>query len=222
MQGYLAWLAVRQFILYLDRKMPYNQGPARRIVLQLFATLIIGLFVISILTEAVSWIARGHAAPLNFYTLDLVIISIWFFVINGIYIGLYYYHEWQRLEASRKEMPRPQADGMVIRLGKQDIRLRYEDLSGFYVEGDYVIACHTGGKKYYVDPSLDKIEKELPPDVFFRLNRQYLVNRLLVSGFKRIENGKILVLLHPQEYFPPEIPVSRTKAPAFKSWFRPA
>jgi hypothetical protein len=43
----------------------------------------------------------------------------------------------------------------------------------------------------------------------------------MVAGFKRGDNGKLEVLLHPHEVLPAEIMVSRTKAPAFKSWFRP-
>lgn len=221
-QGYFAWWAVRAFIFYLDQKLPYESGLLRRIVVQLISTTVIGLAVISALTELVSWIAKGKPAPLNFYTLDLVIISIWFFVINGIYLVLHYYHLWQRSETTRKEAHRSLTAGFVVKHGKQDIRLAYEELAGFYVDEEYAVACHLAGKKYYLDQSLDKIEKSLPTAVFFRLNRQFILHHQMVSGFRRAENGKILVLLNtPHECFPAEIPVSRTKAPAFKSWFRP-
>lgn len=220
-QGYFAWWAVRAFIVYLDHKWPYENGVFKRIAVQLFCTMMIGLAIISLLTELVSWIAKGEPAPLHFYTLDLVIISIWFFVINGIYIVLHYYHLWQRSEAKRQEAHRVITDGMIVRQGKQDIRLAYNELAGFYVDQEYAVACHLNGKKYYLDQSLDKIEKNLPIAFFFRLNRQYILHRQIISGFRRAENGKILVLSNNHVCFPPEIPVSRTKAPAFKSWFRP-
>lgn len=220
-QGYFAWWGVRAFILYLDQKLPYETGVFRRIAVQFFSTTVIGLTIISLLTELVSWIARGKPAPLHFYTVDLVIISIWFFVINGIYIVLHFYHLWQRSEANRHESHRIRTEGLVVKHGKQDIRLDYVELAGFYVDQEYAVACHLNGKKYYLDQSLDKIEKNLPEAFFFRLNRQYILHRQLVSGFKRAENGKILVLSNNHECFPSEIPVSRTKAPAFKSWFRP-
>jgi len=141
-QGYLAWWAVRVFIIFLDKKIPYEEVPLRkRISIQLISTTIIGLFVISILTELVSWIARNKPAPLHFYTRDLVIISIWFFVINGIYVGLYYYRLWQKSEHQRKEENRITTTHLVVKQGREN--------------------------------------------------------------------------------FPAEIPVSRLKAPAFKSWFRP-
>ncbi len=230
-QGYLAWLGVRYFILYLDKKMPYQKGVLWRIIWQQIGVLFIGLLIISLLTELVSWIAKGKPAPLNFYTLDLFIIGIWFFVVNGVYIGLYYYHQWQKAESRQQPENYPTENqpeetlskvrGLVVRSGKQDLRLSYEELAGFYVDDVYVVACHFGGKKYYLDQSLDKIEKILPTGVFFRMNRKFILHQQMVSGFKRAENGKLLVLLHTHECFPAEVPVSRTKAPAFKSWFQP-
>ena len=222
LQGYAAWIAVRMLIQYYDRKLPYDRGALKRIGIQLVTTLMLGLAVISLLTELVSWIARGKPAPLNFYAVDLFIISIWFFVINGIYIGLHYYNLWLAAETRRHQENRARTDGIMVRQGRQDIKLPYEALDGFFIDGAYAVACQ-GSKKYYLDQSqsLDKIERSLPPAIFFRLNRQYILNRTMISGYKRLDNGKLLILPIASDCFPPEIPMSRTKAPAFKAWFRP-
>lgn len=219
-QGYLAWMSVRYAILCFDRVMPYGKKPLRRILLQLISTTILGLLVISLLTELVSWLARGKPADPHFYTRDLVIISIWFFVINGIYIGIHYYNEWQGSEARRREENRRKAEGLLVKLGKQDLQLSYDGLAGFYVDGEYVLASTMEGRKYYLDQSLDKLEQKLPATLFFRLNRQYILHRQKIAGFERAENGKINVLLQDGSGpFPSRIPVSRTKVPAFKNWF---
>ena len=220
-QGYLAWWAVRSIIIYLDKRWQYEKGGYLRIVLQLIITTFVGLFIISILTELVSWIAKGKPAPLTFYTIDLFIISIWFFVINGIYVGLHYFNLWQKSEERRKEEARLKSDGFVARQGKQEIRLAFEEIAGFYVDSEYSVVCLNSGKKYYLDKSLDKVENDLPAGIFFRLNRQFMLHRQMISGFRRVENGKIIALTNNKENFPPEIPVSRTKAPSFKTWFRP-
>jgi DNA-binding LytR/AlgR family response regulator len=220
-QGYAAVWAVRTFIIFLDRKYPYERSLRGRILIQLACTTFIGLAVISILTEVVSLIAKGKTAPLSFYTVDLLIIAIWFIVVNGIYVGLHFYNQWQNSEAMRKEENRIKSGGLIVKQGKQDLRLEFEELTGLYVEGEYVVACQTGGKKYYLDQSLDKAEDLLPSTLFFRLNRQFILHRRMVVGFKRSENGKLMAHLAAHEIFPPEIAVSRTKAPAFKSWFRP-
>lgn len=220
-QGYLAWWAVRAFILFLDKKWPYEKGGIKRISFQVASTMLIGLSIISLLTELASWIAKGKPAPLNFYTIDLFIIGIWFFFINGVYIGLYYYNKWNYSEELRKEENRLKSDGLIVRQGKQEIKLNFAELIGLTFDDQYVVANQLSGKKHYLDQSLDKLEKTLPSDDFFRLNRKFIVHRQVIEGFKRSENGKIIVLLNKQEIFPSEIPVSRLKAPSFKAWFRP-
>ncbi len=220
--GYMGWLGARKAILYLDKRLPYNKGIPKRIIIQFLLTTLIGLFIISAFTELISLVARGKMAPLSFYTYDLFIISIWFFVINAIYIMLYYYKKWQRTEAEIAQEKQSKIEGFVIRVGKKDLKFSYNELIGFYVDSDYVVACHTEGNIYYLDTSLDKIEEKLPTSFYFRLNRKYLLHRDLISGFKRIENGKLLVFLNvSHSSLPNEIPVSRAKAPAFKSWFWP-
>jgi hypothetical protein len=75
--------------------MPYGTRPLKRILVQLLLTTFVGLLVIILLTELVSWIVLGKPAIANFYFFDIFIIAIWFFVINGIYIGMHYYGEWR-------------------------------------------------------------------------------------------------------------------------------
>src|SRR5215212_5571067 len=66
-QGWLAWWAVRTIIIYLDNKLPYGQLPLKRIFIQLVLTTTVGLLIIILLTELVSWIVRGGPALANFY-----------------------------------------------------------------------------------------------------------------------------------------------------------
>jgi DNA-binding LytR/AlgR family response regulator len=220
-QGYLAWWCVRQFIFFLDGKWPYTTHGAKRIAFQIVGTMAIGLTVIALTTELVSWIAKGKPALPSFYSIDLFIIGIWFFVINGIYIGLYYYNLWKQTISTKQHEPKNAPDGLLAKNGKQELLIMYEDILGIAVDQEYVVAYLQNKKKYYLDQSLDKLEKTLPPHDFFRLNRQTIIHRQVVSGFKREENGKINVLLKPTDFLPTEIMVSRIKAPAFKVWFRP-
>lgn len=221
LQGYAAWWAVRKLIIFFDQRIPYEEQPIKRIAIQMLSTTIVGLFIIATTTELVSWIAKGEPAHESFYALDLFIISIWFFVINGIYIGLYYYKLWKRTEEKFLLNNRIKAEGLMVRSGKQELKLNFDSILGFYVDGEYVVARDLAGKKYYLDQSLDRLEDELPTDLFFRLNRQFILHRQQLTGFKRADYGKLIVTLNSSEYFPSEITVSRIKAAAFKGWFRP-
>ena len=218
-QGWLAWCAVRSIIIYLDKKMPYGNKPLKRILVQLLVTSIAGLLVIILLTELVSWIFRGRPALANFYFFDIFIIVIWFFVINGIYIGMHYYDEWRESERQRQEEKKLRTGGFTVKHGNQNLLLPFADILGFYADEGYTILLTKENKKYFPDRSLDKIEVILPEELFFRLNRQYILHRNVVTGFKRTGNGKIDVLVNAPENLPSSIPVSRTKAVSFKNWF---
>ena len=84
LQGYVAWLLVRWIIFSLDQKIPYKPDFLRRIVIQMISTTIAGLAFLALSTELLSILIKGETAPIHFYTKDLVIISIWFFVILSL------------------------------------------------------------------------------------------------------------------------------------------
>lgn len=74
------------------------------------------------------------------------------------------------------------------------------------------------GERYLVDyNSLDEIEELLDPQVFYRANRQFIVNINAIHSVKPIENAKLLIRLkEPNHKF--EIDMSRDKTPVFKKW----
>ncbi|WP_373496770.1 LytR/AlgR family response regulator transcription factor [Aquiflexum sp.] len=219
-QGYFAWLIVRLLIISLDKKIPYEPKPLYRILIQTIVTTISGLFFIASTTEILSLIVKNEWAPLNFYTQDLLIISIWFLVINGFYVGMYFYRQWEmNLSASKSEGLIQ--EGIAVKSGNQNLLIRFDEILIFEVEIDYVILRDVSGKKYFLDLSLDKIEKKVPPIIFFRINRQVLAHRQVIKGFKKIENGKLLVQLIQTLDIANDLTISRTKAAAFRSWFLP-
>lgn len=221
MEGWLAWWAVRSIVIYLDKKLPYGNRPMKRIFIQFFLTTAAGLLVIISLTELVNWIARHKPIPASFYSFDVFIFIIWFFFINGIYIGMHYYAEWNESEQRRVEEKKIRTGGFNVKHGKQNLLISFNEILGFYVDDGYCILLTWQQKKYFPDKSLDKIEEALPKEWFFRLNRQYIIHRNAITGFKRVGDGKINVLINASESLPPTIQVSRSRAVGFKTWFQP-
>lgn len=219
-QGYLAWWVVRALIIYMDKVLPYGHRALTRIVVQVVFTTAVGLFIIAATTELLSWAVTGEPAISKFYFFDLFIISIWFYVINGFYIGVHYFNNLRLREKEMENKKQTLASGFMVKLGKQNLKLEYSDILGFFVEAQYVTACTRDGRKFIVEQSLDKLEETLPHDLFFRTNRQYIIHRQLIKGFKRSDHGKLIAMLEESPVFPAEIAISRLKAPAFKSWFR--
>ncbi|MEM7484197.1 MAG: LytTR family DNA-binding domain-containing protein [Bacteroidota bacterium] len=218
-QGFLAWILVRQLILYLDIRLPYEKGFWRRVLIQGLTTTVLGLGVIAATTEILSEIIFKKPAPLDFYSVDMVIIGIWFFFINAIYVGLYYYNKFMRVEAQIKEVEGLKSAGYRVKEGKRDFIIGFDCLMGFYVDSEHSVAVDNNNKIYYIKDSLETIRKQIPKDIFFRLNRKFILNKAYIKGYERIENGKLFVLLKNNRSFPPKITVSRDKASQFKKWF---
>jgi DNA-binding LytR/AlgR family response regulator len=221
LEGYAAWWGLRSVVIYLDKKMPYASDPLKRILVQLVFTSAIGILIIIILTEVVNSIAKNSPVPSGFFEYDIFIFLIWFFVLNGIYVGLHYYHSMKETERLRLEEKKIRSEGFTVKDGRQNFIISFDAIIGFFVDGDYTVLVTIETKKYLLDRSLDKIGQLLPTELFFRLNRQYTVHRNAVKGFVKAENGKLNVQLSASSYFPEHIQVSRTKAPEFKNWFQP-
>ena len=72
------------------------------------------------------------------------------------------------------------------------------------------------GADYIIENNLDELEQQLPPETFFRVNRQFIVN---YKSFKEVItwfDGKLKLIIHPGSY--EEIIISRLKAGDFKNW----
>ncbi|RIW15820.1 LytTR family transcriptional regulator [Algoriphagus lacus] len=219
-QGYLAWLIVRRLIIWLDHVMPFGPKPTKRILIQLVLTTFAGLSFIIATTEMVSWIAKGKPAIPEFYSMDVFIIGVWFLVINGIYIGLFYYHSLQEIQ-QEKFKTQPDLMGIPVKSGNQELLIPRSELAVLKIEEEYVLLFAVNGKKYFLDESLDYWEKILPESDFFRLNRQTLIHRQVLLGFKKLDHGKLEAQVGPSFNFDLELGISRAKAPAFRAWFMP-
>jgi len=73
-----------------------------------------------------------------------------------------------------------------------------------------------GDKLIYDYTPMEEIEEVLDPGIFFRANRQTIINIKAIHTVKPLSNQKVLVYLHPP--FKDPIDVSREKAPLLRKW----
>ncbi|HEX2608045.1 MAG TPA: LytTR family DNA-binding domain-containing protein [Flavisolibacter sp.] len=106
---------------------------------------------------------------------------------------------------------------LLVRRGLENILLRLEDVVLFYTENKVVFVLDQQGKKYVCDKNLSDLEMELDASVFFRANRQYIVNIEYIRSFKAYEKVKLKIdlSLTDADHF---IIVSQETAPLFKKW----
>jgi DNA-binding LytR/AlgR family response regulator len=108
---------------------------------------------------------------------------------------------------------------LVVKKGADSISKSLETLVFFYTENKIVFAVDQDGKKYVTKGSLSILESELDNNIFFRANRQYIINIGHVKSFRTYERVKLRVEMNPvklnDQHF---IIISQETAPAFRKW----
>jgi len=105
---------------------------------------------------------------------------------------------------------------IIAKSGLQFITLKVEEVAYFTTSNKIVFAVTAGGKKYLTNYNLAQLEAELDPELFFRINRQHIINVVYVRSFVPYKKGQLLLTLHiPSDT---EIIVSQALTPLFKEW----
>jgi len=106
---------------------------------------------------------------------------------------------------------------LLVKKGLENISLLLEDIVLFFTENKIVYVIDKTGRKYLVDKNLSDMEADLDNKIFFRVNRQYIINLHYIRSFKAYERVKLQVELTVTDlnYF---IVVSQETAPLFRKW----
>jgi len=110
---------------------------------------------------------------------------------------------------------------IIVKKGLENISLRLEEVVLFFADNKIVYAIDRAGKKYLADKSLSELDEELDRSVFFRANRQYIININFVRGFKAYEKVKLIVELTVPDLDYTVI-ISQKMAPEFREWMHNA
>lgn len=105
-------------------------------------------------------------------------------------------------------------------LGKSGSKMYFVSTSAieYFEANDKIIhVIHTDGRKLIVDSTLDKMEQQLNPSDFFRLNRSHIVRLDAIQYVKPYDNGRLELVLAPGGKEQSLI-VSREKVQLFKRW----
>ena len=100
-------------------------------------------------------------------------------------------------------------------LGELDFPVN--DAYYFTIEDRFYYA-ELGKGRYLVSKTLNDLETELDPTQFFRIKRDYIVNRQAVLNYAYWENGKYIVRLNTADQF--NIVVPRARMQEFREWLQ--
>lgn len=91
-----------------------------------------------------------------------------------------------------------------------------EDVECFYSENKGTYAATKDGRNYLLDTTLEQLEDELKPQVFFRVSRKFYVNIDHIKDIVSYTNSRLQIKLKNNQDH--EIIVSREKVKDFKLW----
>lgn len=105
----------------------------------------------------------------------------------------------------------------LTKVGDHIKSVKTENILLFFAEGRTVYIITTKNNKFIIDYTLEELEKQLDPDMFFRTNRTFIVNINAIQDVLVYSNSRLRVLLNIE--FEKEIIVSRDKVSLLKIWF---
>lgn len=115
------------------------------------------------------------------------------------------------LAASNTPTPKSRNDQIFVRDGEHCHFIRLSDLHLITVEGNY-LRLHFLNKKALLARSMNYIEEKLDPQVFFRANRQQIINLDYIATIEPWLNDGLLIKLRDGA----EVEVSRRQAKELK------
>lgn len=107
-------------------------------------------------------------------------------------------------------------DRFLVKQGQKLLSIPLKEIAFFFARNSVNFIITKQNQKFIVDYTLDEIEKNIDPQEFFRVNRQFIVSHDIIAAIHPWFNGKlkIEVTLPTEE----EVIASRDKAPVLKAW----
>ena len=104
----------------------------------------------------------------------------------------------------------------TVSVGQHLKIIHADDVECFFSENKGTYAATTEGRSYLMDTTLEQLETELTPKLFFRVSRKYVVNINHIRDIISYTNSRLQIKLNKTSG--QEIIVSRERVRDFKLW----
>lgn len=104
----------------------------------------------------------------------------------------------------------------LVKVGLKYHSFQTNEIAYFYSEEGETYLKSKEGKTIIIDHTLDSLEKQLDPSIFFRINRHMITNSEQIHSIDSYFNNRLIIQLHPE--FHEDIIVSRDRVKGFKKW----
>ena len=91
-----------------------------------------------------------------------------------------------------------------------------ETVAYFYSQNKTTWLVTDTGEEFIYDQALETLEKQLNPDDFFRINRQFILSPKAIKDIVQHTNSRLKIILHPVTQT--DVIVARERVKDFKKW----
>jgi two-component system response regulator LytT len=120
------------------------------------------------------------------------------------------------LQALQPNQPKTYQKRLVIRYGPHIKTVEVAEVAYFFTQEKVTFLNTFGNKKLPVDNTLDELEDVLDPAVFFRINRQFIINVKAIGSMCSYSKSRVKIELDPPSEI--ETIVSTERSSTFKNW----
>jgi len=103
----------------------------------------------------------------------------------------------------------------LIRVGQNLKTVDLDEVAYFYTEDKITFLVNVEGKRYPIDFSLEKLEEDLDDEIFFRINRQFIIQVASIDKMVSVSKSRVKLVLKPLSS---ETIVSTDRSGKFKRW----
>jgi DNA-binding LytR/AlgR family response regulator len=103
-----------------------------------------------------------------------------------------------------------------VKIGNHFQSVPVDDIAAFFVEERCTFLRTRSGKNYALDYSLDQLQKKVNPEIFFRINRNFMIHIDSITEIFSYSSTRLKIKL--QNFSDEGLIVSRDKASEFKQW----
>lgn len=107
-------------------------------------------------------------------------------------------------------------DRFTVKIGQHLKMINISEIDCFYSENKATYINTDEKRNYLIDNTLEQLEEQLDPAIFFRVNRKFIINIEAIKDIISYTNSRLQIKLN--HFSELDIIVSREKVKGFKNW----
>ncbi len=146
--------------------------------------------------------------PIDESKLDKMILKF-----NTFKTGYQNEFSWAALE---ENIENKHKNAFLVSTGNKIKKIENEAIICFFSDANSSFILTNENRQFTINSSLDSLEQQLHPDLFFRISRKHIMNKKYISGWS--SDGQIILVIPEAKDL--EFLVSRSRTKSFLEWYK--